>query len=265
MSQGASASIDHLSETWRSIDALCSGLSAAEWDTATGCPGWTVRDNISHLIDYESGALGRARPDHTPSTTFPHVRNPLGEGNEIGVDARRGRSGPEVLDEFRDVMADRLAQLRDLGPDDFEREVMTPAGTGTVADMLTLRVMDTWSHEQDIRRAVGHPGHESGGAVSETVEYFARFLPLVVGKRVGPPDGTSVVVAVGDLRCPIVVESGRARPAEDLDGEPTATITMSAVTFTALVGGRSDAPDDALVEGDTDLGRAVIAHLGFMP
>ena len=62
-------------------------------------------------------------------------------------------------------------------------QTTTPVGLGIVADLLTLRVMDSWSHEQDIRRAVGRPGHTEGSAVEEALAYFSRFLPYLVGKR----------------------------------------------------------------------------------
>ena len=261
----ASPSIENLERTWRSLDELCATLSEQEWKRPTGCPGWTVQDNIAHLIDYEARALGRPGPDHVPAD-LSHTKNALGESNEIGVDARRGLSGAEILAELRDVVADRAAQLRGLSADDLRREVTTPAGPGTVADMLTLRVMDTWSHEQDIRRAVGRPGHEDGPVVEETVRYFAQYLPLIVGKRAGAPDGSTVVLVVGDiLRMAVEVVDGRARVAEAEPAAPTVTLSMPATTFAAIVGGRSDAPDDAVIDGDQDLGRAVIAALAFMP
>ena len=259
------ASIDHLDATWQSIFALCADLTDEEWDRPTGCPGWTVKDNVSHLVDYEAGALNRPRPDHVPAD-LDHVKNPLGEANEVGVDARRGQPGSAVLAELREVAAERLAQLRALSDDDFAREVTTPAGPGTLNDMLTLRVMDTWSHEQDIRRALHRPGHESGPVVDEAVGYWSRFLPLVVGKRAGAPEGSNVVVTIGaadPLR--ITVAGGRAGVVDQLPGPATVELSLSAPTFAALVGGRSDAPDDVVVTGDADLGAAVVAALGFMP
>jgi uncharacterized protein (TIGR03083 family) len=258
-------SIDHLEAAWRSIDELCGELTEEEWHRPTGCPGWTVKDNISHLIDYEAGALGHPRPAHA-APTLPHVKNALGEANEVGVDARRGVPGSQVLAELREIAAERSAQLRALTDEDFAREVVTPAGPGTLDDMLTLRVMDTWSHEQDIRRALGRPGHESGPVADEAIGYFARFLPLLVAKRAKAPDGSAVVVNVGDgppVR--IAVDGGRAALVDDLPGEATVELTMPASTFAALVGGRSDAPDDVVVAGDRALGAAVIAALGFMP
>ena len=263
--QTAPTSIDNLERCWASISELCDGLTAEEWATPTGCPGWSVQDQVAHLIDYEAGALGRPRPDHVPAD-LSHVKNPLGESNEVGVDARRSRPGAAVLDELREVTAARLAQLRGLTEDDYAREVPTPAGPGTVSDMLRLRVMDTWSHEQDIRRALGRPGHGTGPVVDEAMAYFTQFLPLLVGKRAGAADGQSVVFALGD-RPPvrIRVDGGRANVVDALPGEPTTTLTMPATTFAALVGGRTDVPDDVEVQGDATLAQRVVDALGFMP
>src|SRR3954447_11075860 len=135
MTAAVSPSIDNLEITWRSVDALCAELSDEEWARPTGCPGWSVQDNISHLIDYEARALGRPAPDHTVRD-LSHTKNALGASNEVGVDVRRRGAGTTVLEEFREVTAARLAQLRSLTADDLKREITTPAGPGTVADML---------------------------------------------------------------------------------------------------------------------------------
>lgn len=258
-------SIEHLALGWAALDALCSSLSDEDWGRPTGCPGWTVQDQLAHLVDYESRAVGRAAPDHVP-TEGAHVKNDLGRSNEIGVDHRRSSSPAELLEEFRDVTAARLEQLRALTDEDMKREVTTPAGPGTVADMLTLRVMDTWSHEQDIRRAVGRPGGVEGPAVEEALRYFTRFLPYVVGKRAGAPDGTTALFVLGgDRRVAVEVDGGRARAAAHAPESPTVTVSMPVATFAALVGGRSDAPDDVVVTGDAALGRAIVDGLAIMP
>lgn len=261
----APASIDNLERCWASISELCDDLTEMQWDLPTGCPGWTVKDQISHLVDYEARALGRPGPDHVPAAVS-HTKNALGESNEVGVDARRSQPGAAVLAELREVATERLAQLRALTAADFDREVPTPAGPGTVSDMLRLRVMDTWSHEQDIRRALGRPGHATGPVADEALAHFTRFLPIVVGKRAGAADGQSVVFVLGDhgpLR--ILVQDGRANVVDELPGEPTVQLTMPAPTFSALVGGRSDTPDDVVVQGDTDLAQRVLDSVGFMP
>jgi uncharacterized protein (TIGR03083 family) len=258
-------SVDNLAELWESLDAVLSSLDEMQWRAATGCPGWTVQDNVSHLVDYESRALGDPAPVHWPPE-LPHVKNPIGQANEVGVDARRHCSGAEVLAEFREVTRRRLGQLRALTEADLEREIDTPAGRGTVASMLTLRVMDNWSHEQDIRRAVGRPGHLEGPAMDEAIGYFCTLLPYVVGKRAAAPEGSTVVFRIGQ-REPVVVgvSGGRGRLGQDLPADPTVDLAIPVGTFGALVCGRSDAPRDHRVDGDVELGERIVQNLGVMP
>lgn len=257
-------SVENLAIVWTSIDRLCSDLPPCQWDIPTGCPGWTVKDQLSHLVDYEARALGRPASGHDPGP-LPHVKTEMGRANEVGVDARRAMSGAAVLDEFRQVTAERLAQLRRLTHDDLAAQTATPAGPATIADMLTLRLMDSWSHEQDIRRAVGRPGHTEGPAVEEAVAYFSRFLPYLVGKRAAAPDGAKVVFRIG-ARPPVAVKvaGGRGRLAAD-PGDATVDLAVPVATFAALVGGRADAPADTLISGDQRLGRRVLESMAFLP
>ena len=259
-----SASVENLAIVWSSIGELCAGLPDGEWDLPTGCPGWTVKDHLSHLVDYEARALGRPAPEHEPGPQ-PHVKNEMGRANEVGVDARRPRPGAQVLAEFTEVTGERLARLRTLTGQDLAAPVATPAGPGTVADMLTLRVMDSWMHEQDIRRATGRPGHVDGPAAGEAVGYFTRFLPYVVGKRAAAADGSKVVFRIGG-RDPVAVQvaGGRGSLATDAGGA-TVSLAIPVTTFAALAGGRSDVPDDAHITGDGPLGERVLGSMGLMP
>jgi uncharacterized protein (TIGR03083 family) len=259
-----SASVENLALVWASVGQLCSELPDGQWDLPTGCPGWTVKDQLSHLVDYEARALRRAAPEHEPGPQR-HVRSEMGRANEIGVDVRRPEPGAHVLAEFRQVTGERLTQLRALTGQDLAAPTMTPAGPGTLADLLTLRVMDGWMHEQDIRRATGRPGHTDGPAADEALGYFTQFLPYVVGKRAAAPDGSKVVFRVGG-RDPVAVQmaGGRGRPATGPDGA-TVSLAMPVTTFAALVGGRSDVPDDVDIAGDRPLGRRVLASMGLMP
>jgi uncharacterized protein (TIGR03083 family) len=257
---------EQIATTWRAVDELCAGLTDDEWRRPTGCPGWTVQDQLAHLIDYEATALGRPRPDHTVAD-LSHTQNELGAANEVGVDARRGHRPAEVLAEFRDVTAARLEQLARLAEDELDAEAQTPIGKATLRDALTLRVMDSWSHEQDIRRAVGRPGHEEGPVVATTVAYFCQFLPFIVGKRAAAPEGSTAVFVIGD-QPPFAIEvvDGRARVAEVSPDEATVVLRMDAPQFAALVGGRSDASTEAVeVTGDVELGRRILEQMAFLP
>ena len=53
---------DLLEQGRQAFDALCADLSEPEWERMTDCPGWTVRDNVSHVIGTERGLLGDAAP-----------------------------------------------------------------------------------------------------------------------------------------------------------------------------------------------------------
>jgi uncharacterized protein (TIGR03083 family) len=257
--------VEQLAATWASIDDLCATLTESDWAHPTGCPGWTVQDQVAHLVDYESVALGRPRPEHHV-TDLSHTKNEMGQANEVGVDARRARSGPEVLAELREVVAERMARLATLDESRLGDEAPTAIGTATVRDALTLRLMDTWSHEQDIRRALDRPGHASGPAVDAVLAWWSQFLPQLVAKRAAAPDGTSAMFAIGD-RTPMCVTVTEGRGAVgDVPAEPTVGLTMDAPTFAAFVGGRTDARVEAVaVTGDADLARRILDSLGFLP
>ena len=256
-------SVENLGRLWASIDELCSSFAEEEWKRPTDCPGWSVQDQMAHLIDYESRALGRPGPDHTAGPG-DHLRNPMGEANEVGVDYRRSRSGAEVLEEFREVTPARLAQLRALGDDDFAGEVQTPVGPGTLSDMLNLRVMDTWTHEQDIRRAVGRPGHIEGPAAEQAVRYYLGFMPYAVGKKAGAPEGSTVVFEIPGHVTAVEIVNGRGRAAELVPDQPTAVLRMDVPTFAALAAGRSTSPDGVQFGGDTDLAGRVATTMNVM-
>ncbi len=262
-------SVGNLGRIWASIEALCSSLTEAQWKQSTALPGWSVQDNLSHLVDYESRALGRPGPEHTPAD-LGHARNAIGQSNEVGVDYRRQWTGEQVLAEFREVTAARLAQLRSFTDDDLARPVDTPIGPGTMADMLTLRVMDSWAHEQDIRTALGRPGHLEGPAVDQALEHFTGFLPYVVGKRAGAPEGARVVVEIaGHEAIGVEVVDRRARRTDALPVEPDTTVRTDVATFVALVNGRVHASDAGLADrieitGDQALGRAIADNLSVM-
>jgi len=98
-------------------------------------------------------------------------------------------------------------------------------------------------------------------------------MPYVVGKRVAPPDGTSVlfvVIGVMGKKVGIQVDGGRAslvplRPAE----APTVTLTMDQEAFWRLGFGRVEparvlATGEVRIEGDVALGHRVLESMAFM-
>ena len=91
-----------MTQVWVSLVTACEKLKPTEWVLATDCPGWTVKDQLSHLIGIERLLLGDPPPP--PLDDVPdHVSNAFGELNEAWVAARRAVPGHEVLDEFIEI------------------------------------------------------------------------------------------------------------------------------------------------------------------
>ncbi|HZP31116.1 MAG TPA: maleylpyruvate isomerase family mycothiol-dependent enzyme [Acidimicrobiia bacterium] len=264
--------IDLLDAVWSSLADLGSGLTEADWKTPTDVPGWSVQDNLAHITSMERRLLGLPEPDHELPADLPHVKNEIGRVNELFVDARRASPGADVLAEFREVTAARLEQLRGYGPDDFAAPSWTPVGQGTVRDLLPFRVFDSWIHEQDMRRAVARPGDVDTPVAANALERIVASMPFVVGKRVAPPDGTTVHFGIGGPLArtfTIAVDGGRARLVDELAAAPTATVATDSETFVRLTCGRAEPGamlDSGAVHlgGDAALGRRVVEHLNFL-
>ena len=252
---------------FKALDEICSGLSPEEWDVETECPGWSVKDNLSHVIGTESGLLGRDVPEHDPGDK-PWVRNPIGAGNEIHVDYRRSWPPEKVLADFREVTGERMKILEAMSADELGGESWTPIGPGTVRDLVAIRVMDCWVHEQDIRRAVGKPGGLDGPLADHAFSRHSGAIPFVVGKKVGAPDGTTVVFDVkGQDPFAVGVDGKRANRLEAIPDQPTVRLKMDLATFNRLCCGRGEVDEVAkavTLEGDDDLGKKILGQQNFM-
>jgi hypothetical protein len=98
-------------------------------------------------------------------------------------------------------------------------------------------------------------------------------MPYVVGKKVAPPDGTSVLFSVSGVmgrRVLVTVAAGRAVTAPvPPTAPPTVTLTMDQDEFWRRCYGRLgpdeiDPGDSVAIGGDLDLGRRVLAGMAFM-
>ncbi len=259
--------IDMLEDCFRALGELGAQLTEAEWETATDLPGWSVKDNLSHLIGIERMMEGLPGTDHR-STEREYVRNPIGANNENEVDARRGTPGAEVLKEWNDLVTVRLATLRNADDDYFAQPAITPTGPGTLADFLHIRVLDCWLHEQDMRRAVGRPGNLGGPSAEHTVDRLIRTLPIVVGKRAATPEGAAVAIDItGPVQRHLVYEvrEGRAGAVDAPTNAPIATITLDTEGFVVLAAGRRSADAVAAqVSGDAELAGRILGQLNMM-
>lgn len=248
----------------RVID-LFADLTDDQLALPTDCPGWTVRDLLAHLAALEADLaaavqvgvvrLGQVPPSYT----------------QRGIEEWTGRSADELLTELRESVATRAERLEADPPTDPQARAPTgPIGLDWTWDtLLRNRVIDLWVHEQDVRRAVDRPGAMGTAGAQVTTHTFAAAVPYVVGKRVGAPVGTSVVVDVtGPVPTTVAVrvdESGRARRVDAVD-DASVRLTLDTEAFTVLGAGRRSVGDvEVAVDGDEALGRRVLKQLAVTP
>jgi uncharacterized protein (TIGR03083 family) len=251
------ANIDAFGATSRSLLALGGELGAADWRRATECPGWSVKDQYSHILGIERWLLGDT-DDGVNRTTA---------NTAIDVEAYRDSDPGAILGELHDVIERRVSALRS-GELDLAAMVDTPFGRRMpYGDFVRHRAFDVWMHEQDVRRAVARPGNLTGAAADCAAAIIGGALPFVVGKRAAAEPGQAVVVETPERRWRVVVGGdGRARFDDDGEAEPAVRLRMAWETFVRLGGGRV-APAEAEVEvaGDAALARRVLAGMAVTP
>jgi len=260
-----------LHEEWSTLSSLCATLTDEQWGADTDCPGWTVKDQLSHLVGVEHWLLGHAPIDHNAPSP-DHVKNSLGERNEAEVDHRRTHDPEEVLAEFRALIRERGLVLDHMSEDDFLKRTWTPRGEGTVAEMMSYRIIDTWVHEQDIRRATGQRGHQSGAVPEHVFGRLFSGMPKVVGKNAAAPEGSVVAWHIDGTRNgdrAIRVEGGRARTLATAPTDLDARLVMDFQTFVCLSCGRWNAERSIRVglveiEGDRELGARVASSMNIL-
>lgn len=250
----------------------------------TECPGWSVKDQISHVVGVEASMEGMPEPE-VALPRYAHIRNEHGARGEQAVEARRSRSGSDVVAELEHVLAQRLATLR--GPGLTESSVLAaPYGEAMEAGpLLHQRILDVWAHEQDIRTALSRPGDLDSPAATVFVDHVLTRLPRLLA-HAGFAPGTAVIF---DVTGPVVGRGGirmgvgedgspwaypmftGERVEEGDDGHPepqqrATTISLSTDALTRRAAGRRSVSDTAYsVVGDEDVARRALEEIAFTP
>jgi uncharacterized protein (TIGR03083 family) len=256
---------------WQAVNDfldLLEQVPEEEWTTPTDLAGWDVRACAAHTAHLEGILAGN--PEETADVGEPpHVTGLMGLYTEIGVVNRRDASADAILNEIREVVTKRhTALLADPPTDgDANPEPIFAGVPWTWRRLLRNRPLDVWMHEQDVRRAVGRPGNLDSAPAKHTAEYLAESLGFVLGKKVGAPVGTSLVLDM-EGSAPFafeIDENGRGQRVT-APADPTVTLHMDRESFIRLAGGRCAAePGKVTVDGDQDLGKRVLASLATTP
>lgn len=273
--------ISAFAHTAQAVVDLAFPCTEQDFDKPTECPGWTVKDQISHIVSLESRLVGRPDPQ-VEVPDYDHIKNDLGRAMEAGVELRRSRPGKEVVAELQQVIARRIGQLRDT---DLTESTMVEAFRGPMkfASFLRLRINDIWTHEQDIRAALGRPGDLDSPAAATFCEFALGQLPRIVVDRAKVEPGKVVML---ELTGPVVARTG-VRVETDDDGNvkgqlmfargtdetgpipvigKTTSIQMSTEAFTRRAAGRRSTDElHYSVHGDEAVAKRVLDELVLTP
>ncbi|MFH9239508.1 maleylpyruvate isomerase family mycothiol-dependent enzyme [Streptomyces anulatus] len=263
---------DAATHSIEAIAELVKPLPEGEWNRRTPCPGWSVRDIVSHVIGMECEMLGDPRPIHTLPRDLYHVQSDFARYMEMQVDVRRHHTSPEITSELEYVLIRRARQIRNESRSP-ETKVRAPLGTEqTLETALNLRAFDVWVHEQDLRATLGQPGNLDSPGALITRDMLLAGLPKVVAKKAGAPANSAVVFDVHGpvefLRTVRVDAEGRG----SVDGAPSlgpaVTLSLDWETYVRLACGRvrhTAVADRIKVEGDQELATATLDNFAVTP
>ena len=142
------------------LDAYFSSLTGPDWDHASRCEGWSVRDVLAHLAGQE--LYNRACLDDDLDGLFDLLTKEgvadLGAFNDWCVRQRRGLPVEEVLDEWRRRNGETRVRMRGLGAD---ARIPTMAGPYPVGLQTFHYASELATHADDVGVPV-EPGEEPG-------------------------------------------------------------------------------------------------------
>jgi uncharacterized protein (TIGR03084 family) len=143
---------DDLEAERASLDALVAPLDETGWRTATPAPGWTIRNQVSHLTFVE----GRAVLSFEDPEAFAVALE--GDRDDPGLFAYHmdGEPLPDdsavVLEQWRATGARFVRLARAMDP---AARVPWYGPPMRPASMVSARIMETWAHGEDIAEALG--------------------------------------------------------------------------------------------------------------
>ena len=246
--------IDVVDDVLTTTLSLVRDLTEDDAGLPTECPGWTVRDQLAHMVGLEQVLDGAPAPA-IELPPFAHVVSDIDMYMEKSVHVRRQLPLASIADELAGFRPRRLEALRRLAAAG-DPSVAGPFGDRPLSVSLPIRVFDLWAHEQDIRRAVGVPVRTDGPAGQIALERSLRGWSAALPEQLDGVDADIVVRVTGPAASETRIVVGH--------GGPTAVITGDLGEITRLFCGRT-APSDETLTGDVGVVSALGERLGMTP
>jgi uncharacterized protein (TIGR03083 family) len=178
--------------------ALLGELAAGDWDRATVCPGWTVKDVTAHVLHDDLRRLASMRDGHRGPrpATGESVAAFIDRVNQEWVAAARCLSTRQLV-ELLTLTGGQIAALwRELDPD-ADGAAVSWAGLEVAPVWLDAarELSEYWTHQQQLRDATGRPGLAGRELLAPVLDTFLRALPYTL-RDTGADPGTQIQVTV---------------------------------------------------------------------
>ena len=144
--------LDDLQAEHDDLVAAMAGISEADWDVPTPAPGWSTRDQISHLAFFDGVTVTALTDPDAFATLRDEIMQDLTGYVEAVGQRGKGKSGAEMLDWLATERTSLVKALRDVDP---STKVPWFGPSMAAASKATARLMETWAHGQDIVDGLG--------------------------------------------------------------------------------------------------------------
>jgi uncharacterized protein (TIGR03083 family) len=247
------AMYDHYNE-------LCRRITSDQLALQSLCPEWDIRGVISHVIGVEA-VLDGWFPSAEQAPPFERIGAFAAQAAELDPESLSGLVAATT--------SSRLDHLRSLAPEVIDAPSITPTGIKTYSDFLRVRIFDLWVHARDIALPMGEQLDVTGTAAAMALDEVARAAGYIVGKKIGLPNGMSILFHLtGDVGRDLAVVVDERAAEVDFVASPDVEITADVETFVLLACGRIN-PQIQIAEGkitwsgDPEWGRRAAHNLTY--
>jgi uncharacterized protein (TIGR03084 family) len=222
------------------LDSIVSSIGVDGWDVATPAPGWTVRDQISHLAFFDEQALLASTDPEAFLADLAAVTDADAFMNDP-LRSARSWEPDAVLEWWRKERSALLVAFREADP---KQRIPWFGPPMSPASFISARLMETWAHGQDIADALG---------VERTpTERLKHVVHLGVRARRNSYAANGLEMPEGEVMVEVRGPDGETWT---WNGSNTDRITGSALDFCLVVTQRRHLDDtDLVVEGPLAIG-----------
>lgn len=236
MAPGHDVAADLVAEQ-EALDAVVGPLDDAGWALPTPSPGWSVFDQIAHLVYFDTTAsLSLGATDafvaHRNELVAKFADPAAVEFETLG--RFRSMSPAELLTEWRAHRAELAAAAAGVAPD---ARIEWYGPSMSLRSFLTARLMECWAHGQDVVDTVG-----GDRPATDRIRHVAQIGVITRGWSYR---NRGQEVPADDVRVELAAPSGEVWTwgADDA----TSSVTGPALDFCLVVTQRRHVDDTALV------------------